>query len=140
MAERGSPLADLEAAALAAAIPLVKDGAKTVLDLPALAEFAIKRRPIHLDEKTRTLLSPDAVHRLGRLRKRLADGEWTPETLDAQIRSFVADEGVKLGEIGPVLRGVLTGGTPSPDLARTLFALRRDEALGRIDDALSRPA
>ena len=125
---------------LRAAIPLVKDGAKTLLDLPNLASFAMRRRPVHLDEKTRTLLSPDAVHRLARLRSRLAGSAWDPDTLDALIRGFVVEEGVKLGEIGPVLRGVLTGGTPSPDLARTLFALRRDEALGRIDDALSRPA
>jgi glutamyl-tRNA synthetase len=140
MAERGEPLGEAQAAALRTAIPLVKDGAKTLLDLPALSEFALKRRPIHLDEKTRTLLNPDAVRRLGRLRTRLATSDWTPDTLDSLIRSFVVEEGVKLGEIGPVLRGVLTGGTPSPDLARTLFALRREEALGRIDDALSRPA
>jgi glutamyl-tRNA synthetase len=141
LAEAGEPLGQAQATGLAAAIPLVKEGAKTLLDLPGLAAFAMKRRPVHLDEKTRTLLSADAVHRLSRLRGRLAEqNDWTPETLDQLIRGFVADEGVKLGEVGPVLRGVLTGGTPSPDLARTLFALRRDEALGRIDDALSRPA
>jgi glutamyl-tRNA synthetase len=56
------------------------------------------------------------------------------------LRSFVVEEGVKFADVGPVLRGVLTGGNAAPDLARTLFALRREEALGRIDDALSRPA
>ena len=140
MAERGQPVGEAEAEGLRAAIPLVKEGAKTLLDLPNLAQFAMRRRPVHLDEKTRTLLSADAMQRLARLRGRLAKAEWVPEALDALIRSFVVEEGVKLGELGPVLRGVLTGGTPSPDLARTLFALRRDEALGRIDDALSRPA
>jgi glutamyl-tRNA synthetase len=140
MAERGQPIGAAEADGLRAAIPLVKDAAKTLLDLPNLAGFAMRRRPIHLDEKTRTLLNPDAVARLGRLRARLAKADWTAESLDGLIRSFVVEEGVKLGELGPVLRGVLTGGVPSPDLARTLFALRREEALGRIDDALSRPA
>ena len=126
---------------LRVAIPLVKEGAKTLLDLPNLASFAIKRRPVKLDEKTRTLLNPDAVQRLERLRERLAgESAWTPETLDGLLRSFAAEEGVGLGQVGPVLRGVLTGGSVSPDLGRTLFALRRDEALGRIDDALSRPA
>jgi glutamyl-tRNA synthetase len=140
LAEQGKPLGETDTGALASAIPLVKEGAKTLLDLPALAQFAMRRRPIHLDEKTRTLLSPDAVGRLGRLRTRLSKSDWTTETLDSLLRSFVVEEGVKFGELGPVLRGVLTGGTPSPDLARTLFALRRDEALGRIDDALSRPS
>jgi glutamyl-tRNA synthetase len=140
MAARGEPLSDADADALARALPVVKDGAKTLLDLPTLAGFAMKTRPLHLDEKTRTLLSIDAVQRLGRLRGRLAaHADWAPQELQSLIRGFAEDEGVKLGEIGPVLRGVLTGGGAAPDLASLLFALRRDEALGRIDDALSRP-
>ncbi len=98
------------------------------------------QRPLHLDEKTRARLSEDALGRLGRLRARLAEqDDWTVEALDSQLKGFVADEGVKFGEVGPLVRGVLTGGNAAPDLASTLFALQRDEALGRIDDALSRP-
>jgi glutamyl-tRNA synthetase len=139
--ERGEALSPAEAEGLRAAIPLVKEGAKTLLDLPALAEFALKRRPLKLDEKTRTLLSADAVGRLERLRERLSSQQdWSPPSLEALLRGFVAEEGVGFGQVGPVLRGVLTGGAAAPDLARTLFALRREEALGRIDDALSRPS
>jgi glutamyl-tRNA synthetase len=96
------------------------------------------RRPIHLDEKTRARLSEDATARLGRLRERLAGvNDWTAPGLDELLKAFVAEEGVKFGEIGPLLRGVLTGGNAAPDLASTLFALQRDDAIGRIDDALS---
>jgi glutamyl-tRNA synthetase len=35
---------------------------------------------------------------------------------------------------------VLTGGAPAPDLAATLAALGRDEALGRLHDALTSAA
>ena len=139
MAERGEAPSPVEAEGLRRAIPLVKDGAKTLLDLPSLASFAMSHRPIHLDEKTRARLSEDALARLGRLRGRLADKEdWTVSGLDELLKGFVADEGVKFGEIGPLLRGVLTGGNAAPDLASTLFALQREEALGRMDDALSR--
>ena len=139
MAEKGEPLSDTQAEGLRRALPLVKDGAKTLLDLPGLASFAMLQRPIHLDEKTRARLSEDALARLGRLRARLAgQNDWTVETLDSQLKGFVADEGVKFGEVGPLVRGVLTGGNAAPDLASTLFALQREEALGRIDDALSR--
>ena len=127
-----------EAEGLRRAIPLVKDGAKTLLDLPNLASFAMMRRPIQLDEKTRARLSEDAVGRLRRLREKLGgQNGWTSQGLDELLRAFVAEEGVKFGEIGPLLRGVLTGGNAAPDLASTLFALQREEALGRIDDALS---
>ena len=141
LAEKGEPLAGHEVDGLRRALPFVKDGAKTLLDLPGLASFAMLQRPLHLDEKTRARLSEDALGRLRRLRARLAEqNEWTVEVLDAQLKGFVADEGVKFGEVGPLVRGVITGGNAAPDLASTLFALQRDEALGRIDDALSRPA
>ena len=139
LAEKGEPLSAAQAEGLRRALPLIKDGAKTLLDLPNLASFAMLQRPLQLDEKTRTRLSEDALARLGRLRARLAEqNEWTVEALDSQLKGFVADEGVKFGEIGPLVRGVLTGGNAAPDLASTLFALQREEALGRIDDALSR--
>ena len=140
MARKGEPLAIQDEPRLRRALPLVKEGAKTLLDIQGLAGFALKRRPLTLDEKTLARLNPDAKARLQRLRETLAAPEpWTVETLDRALRGFVADEGIGFGEIGPLLRGVLTGGTPSPDLASTLFALQREEALGRIDDALSRP-
>ena len=141
LAEKGEPLAGPEVDGLRRALPFVKDGAKTLLDLPGLASFAMLQRPLHLDEKTRARLSEDALGRLGRLRARLAEQiDWTVEVLDSELKGFVADEGVKFGEVGPLVRGVITGGNAAPDLASTLFALQRDEALGRIDDALSRPA
>ena len=137
LTERGETPGAAAADGLRRAIPLVKDGAKTLLDLPTLAVFAMMQRPIHLDEKTRARLSEDAVARLGRLRARLAaQNDWSQANLDALLKAFVAEEGVKFGEIGPLLRGVLTGGNAAPDLASTLFALHREEALGRIDDAL----
>ena len=140
LAERGEPLSDQAANGLARAIPVVKDGAKTLLDLPRLAGFATLHRPVQLSEKTRTLLNPDAVARLARLKARLEGlNDWTRAPLEGLLKDFAGDEGVGMGEIGPVLRGVLAGAAAAPDLASTLFALRREEALGRIADALSRP-
>jgi glutamyl-tRNA synthetase len=112
-----------------------------VLDLETLAAFALKTRPFVLDQKTQALLTPESVARLGRLRERLAGAaDWTAAALAAEVKDFAAAEGVGLGVIGPVLRGVLSGGVAAPDLGSALFALRREEALARIDDALSRPA
>jgi glutamyl-tRNA synthetase len=41
-----------------------------------------------------------------------------------------------MGQIGPGLRAVLTGGAPAPDLGSTLALLGREEALGRIGDGI----
>jgi len=123
---------------LLGAIPLVKEGAKTLVDLEALTRFALKVRPLTLDEKTLSQLSEETRARLSRLAADLREAaEWTPKALEARLREFAAAEGVGLGKIGPALRGVLSGGSIAPDLAGTLAALGREESLGRLDDALS---
>ena len=138
LAAQGNPMSDDDRTSLRRVIPLVKEGAKTLLDLPDLAHFVLRRRPLKLDDKTFALIVGEAGDRLRRLRAELGNQiEWTVSDLDALIKRFAESEGVGLGKIGPVLRGVLTAGAPAPDLGSTLFALQRDEALGRIDDALS---
>jgi glutamyl-tRNA synthetase len=56
--------------------------------------------------------------------------------VEAELKAFAEEEGVGFGKIGPPMRAALTGGGASPDIARTLAALGREEALGRLDDAL----
>ena len=125
-------------ARLARAIPLVKEGAKTLLELADLTLFVLKTRPLTLDPKTMGLLNDDTRARLGRLRDHLAaETEWTAPLLEHAVRKFAESEGVGIGKFGPALRGVLSGGAAAPDLASALTALTRDESLGRIEDALS---
>jgi glutamyl-tRNA synthetase len=125
-------------ARLDAAIPLVKDSAKTIVELTALTAFALAERPLGLDEKGLTLLDDDTRARLARLVLVLAGRiDWTPEPLLETLRDFAKSEGVGLGKFGGALRAVLCGGLPGPDLASALAALGRDESLGRIEDALS---
>jgi glutamyl-tRNA synthetase len=124
--------------ALARAIPLVKEGAKTVLELADLTLFVLKTRPLALDPKTLGLLTDETRARLGRLKAHLAaQDEWTAPRLEQAVRAFAESEGVGIGKFGPALRGVLSGGAAAPDLASTLIALTRDESLARIEDALS---
>jgi glutamyl-tRNA synthetase len=119
-------------------IPLVKDGAKTILELRALCAFVLAHRPLSLDAKIIAMLDVETRGRLERLSQALSDpGDWTPDALLIRLREFVAAEGVGLGKIGAPLRGVLSGGAPAPDLASALAALGREESLGRIADALS---
>ncbi|WP_374470572.1 glutamate--tRNA ligase [Phenylobacterium sp.] len=120
------------------AIPLVRDGAKTLLDLADATVFVLKQRPLELPEKVQGLLSDETRGRLSRLREKLgAEADWSVATLEQAIRSFAESEGVGIGKFGPALRGVLSGGSPAPDLAGTLVSLGKDESLGRLDDALS---
>jgi glutamyl-tRNA synthetase len=135
---RGAHIGEEKRAALARAIPLVKEGAKTLLDLADLTVFVLKARPLPLDDKTRALLDEIAADRLARLSIKLADTpEWIAPALGGVLQEFAQAEGVGLGKFGPALRGVLSGGATAPDLASALAALGREESLGRIEDALS---
>jgi glutamyl-tRNA synthetase len=134
---RGVDIAEARKRELPRVVALVKDGAQTILQLADLTLFALKSRPLDLDAKTQAQLSEETLGRLRALRALLNDAEWTVPGLEQTIRTFATDAGVGIGKFGPALRGVLSGGAPAPDLASSLVSLGREEALGRIDDALS---
>ncbi len=134
---RGVHIAHDRLAGLSAVVALVKEVAQTTLQLADLTLFALKSRPLELDPKTKGLLTDETRAVLGRLRNHVATSPWEVPALEAAIRGFAGSEGIGIGKFGAALRGVLSGGAPAPDLASALVALGKDEALGRIDDALS---
>ncbi len=134
---KGRALQPDDEARLLRAMPFVKDRAKTILELAAQTDFVLKARPLVLDEKAQALLTGEGGERISRLRERLRLFQsWDVFALEAELKAFAEEEGVGFGKIGPSMRGALTGGSVSPDIARILAALGRDEALGRLDDAL----
>jgi glutamyl-tRNA synthetase len=131
-------IASTDREVLVRTIPLVRDGAKTLLELADACVFVIRKRPLELPEKARRLLTEETRARLSRLVERLrAATDWNVIELEALIRKFAEDEGVGIGKFGPALRAALSGGSPAPDLAGTLVALGREESFARLDDALS---
>jgi glutamyl-tRNA synthetase len=117
------------------AIPVLKMRAKTLADLAEQARFLLERRPLALDEASKSLMKDDARQRLKRLRDRLAaERSWDHAALADALKGFATDEGVGMGKIGPVLRAALTGGRPAPDLGQALELLGREETLARISD------
>jgi glutamyl-tRNA synthetase len=118
-------------------MPFVKDRAKTLIELADQTAFVLARRPLDLDDKARSLLSGETSDRIARLRARHdLFQSWDVFALEAELKAFAEEEGVGFGKIGPPMRAALTGGSVSPDIARILCALGREEALGRLDDAL----
>lgn len=122
---------------LAQTIPLVKEGAKTTLELADLTLFALQPRPIRLDPKSLGLLTEEVRARLARLAQALAEAQdWSQPGLQERLKGFAEAEG-GFGKFGPALRAILAAGHVAPDLASALAALGPDESLGRIEDALS---
>ena len=89
-------------------MPLVKDGAHTLLELADLTRFALLARPVKLDDKSVKRLDLETSLRLGRLKDALAQvDDWNPRGLEAALRGFAEAEGMGMGRFGPALRGVL---------------------------------
>lgn len=121
-------------------VPLVREGAKTLLELADATVFVLRQRPLEIPEKGRAMLTEETLGRLARLKGVLETAAWDLAALESAIRGFAESEGVGLGKIGPALRMVLAAGSPAPDLAGTLVALGKDESLARLNDALPNPA
>jgi glutamyl-tRNA synthetase len=122
---------------LARTIPLVKEGAKTILELADLCLFALRSPPVPLDAKAKGLLNDEVRGRLGRLVDRISrSGNWSAAALHDELKAFADAEG-GFGKFGPALRPILAAGAVAPDLASALAALGREESLARIEDALS---
>ncbi len=118
-----------------AAMPSLKERAKTLLDLIAGAHFLLADRPIPLDEKATAMLTPDAKGLLSEIRAELTAVEpWTPEATEQAVRNFAEKKGAKLGAVAQPLRAALTGRTTSPGIFEVLTVLGKAESLARVAD------
>jgi glutamyl-tRNA synthetase len=126
---------------LLAAMPGLKERAKTLLELLDAARFLFADRPIALDDKAAGLLTADARALLGELSDQLKPVEpWTAATTEEAVRAFADRRGVKLGSVAQPLRAVLTGRATSPPIFDVLAVLGKAESLARIADQAARPS
>jgi glutamyl-tRNA synthetase len=118
-----------------AAMPSLKERAKTLIDIIDGARFLWAGRPIQLDEKAEGILNPDARALLRGVAAELAAVEpWTTETTERAVRGFAERHGAKLGTVAQPLRAALTGRTTSPGIFEVLSVLGKNESLGRLTD------
>jgi glutamyl-tRNA synthetase len=136
LAEKLSP--ELRARLLAA-MPGLKERAKTLLELVDGAAFLFAERPLALDEKAATLLSPEARMLLGDISADLKAVEpWTAAGTEQAVRTFAERRGLKLGSVAQPLRAALTGRTTSPPIFDVLAVLGKSESLARLQDQAQR--
>jgi glutamyl-tRNA synthetase len=120
---------------LAAAMPGLKERAKTLVELFEASRFVWASRPLDIAEQAKALLNADAKSALAALLPELetVDG-WSAAGVEAVVRSFAERMGLKLGAVAQPLRAALTGKTTSPPIFDVLAVLGREESLGRLRD------
>jgi len=122
---------------LTAAMPGLKERAKTLVELLDSAYYLTAQRPLGLDAKATALIGGDAPARLRAALDALdALPEWSAEATEAAVRSVAEAQGVKLGQIAQPLRAALTGRATSPPLFDVMAVLGREESLARLRDQL----
>ncbi|WP_184767886.1 glutamate--tRNA ligase [Aminobacter carboxidus] len=132
-------LDDTRKAQLLAAMPGLKERAKTLIELAEGAGFLFAQRPLPLDEKATGLLAGPAKDILRGAHAALATvaaGDWNAANAEAAIREFAVRENLKLGGVAQPLRAALTGKSTSPGVFDVLAVLGRDESLARIFDQI----
>jgi glutamyl-tRNA synthetase len=127
---------------LLAAMPGLKERAKTLIELFEASRFLWASRPLDLNDQAKAMLTPDAQGVIAALLPELeAAAEWTPAAVEAVVRGFSDRSGLKLGQVAQPLRAALTGRTTSPPIFDVLAVLGKDESLARMrDQASDRPA
>jgi glutamyl-tRNA synthetase len=120
---------------LLAAMPGLKERAKTLVELLDSAYYLYAQRPLTLDDKARALLDSGGRGRLVGMSQRLeALAEWSPATIEEAVRAHADALGVKLGQVAQPLRAALTGRATSPGLFDVMAVLGREETLARLGD------
>jgi glutamyl-tRNA synthetase len=119
-----------------AAMPGLKERAKTLVELLDSAYYLYAPRPLRLDEKASGLLA-DGRERLAGIAAKLdAAPDWNAASVEAVVRSHAEEIGAKLGQVAQPLRAALTGRATSPGLFDVMAVLGRSETLARLRDQL----
>jgi glutamyl-tRNA synthetase len=121
---------------LIAAMPGLKERAKTLVELLDSAYYLYAQRPLKLDEKAASLLAEGRSRLAGITEKLQAVSDWSAQSVEAVVREHAEAIGAKLGQVAQPLRAALTGRVTSPGLFDVMAVLGKDETLLRLQDQL----
>ncbi len=120
---------------LIAAMPGLKERAKTLVELLDGASFLFASRPLVPDEKAKALLDGGGRAVLAGVVADLENlAEWSASATEAVVRANAEAAGLKLGQVAQPLRAALTGRLTSPPVFDVLAVLGREESLARLKD------
>ncbi|PDH60616.1 MAG: glutamate--tRNA ligase [SAR116 cluster bacterium MED-G06] len=127
-----TPTSQHAAARVTALMPLLKDRAKTHLDIAAGIGFLIHDGAPEIDEDAAALLDEEACSHLATLLGDLPSGPWDSAMLQGFIKGWLEANSLKMKDIGLPLRAAVTGTKQSPSIIDVLAALGPDEVADRI--------
>ena len=130
-----APLEEGKRALLRAAMPHLKERAKTFLELLEKAHFALAERPIVPDEKAAKALDSVSRSILKELTPRVRDASWSRDALEAVATRFAEEKRMKFGQLAAPMRAALAGRAATPSVFDMMLVLGREETVARLADA-----
>ncbi|MDB5507631.1 MAG: glutamate--tRNA ligase, partial [Hyphomicrobiales bacterium] len=122
---------------LAAAMPGLKERAKTLVELVDGARFLHAPRPLDMDAKAQEILAKGREHLPALVQRLEAVSDWSAAETEEAVRLYAEESGAKLGQVAQPLRAALTGRGTSPGIFDVLAVLGRDESLARLRDRMT---
>ncbi|OZB20046.1 MAG: glutamate--tRNA ligase [Rhodobacterales bacterium 34-62-10] len=122
-------------AMLFAAMPHLKERAKTFFELLEKAEFILADRPIVADEKAAIHLNDVSRGILRELTPHLQNASWTRGDLEHVLNEFAQTQGMTFGKLAGPMRAAIAGRSATPSVFDMMLVLGREESLARLVDA-----
>jgi glutamyl-tRNA synthetase len=134
-AKSGLPVSSDARDLLTRAMPGLKQRAKTLVELADSAHFYVVARPLKLTDKAAELVTGEGAAVLTDLADRLRPFDaWDAASIEAEVRQYAENKGLKLGKVAQPLRAALSGSTVSPPIFEVAELLGKTETLARIAD------
>ncbi len=124
---------------LAQLVVLVKERAKTLVEMVEWVKPYFGQAVIFDEEAAKKFLTPAVVPILGKLLARFETFPvFSKQTWEVAFKQLVEDEGMKMGQLAQPVRVALTGRTASPGLFDVMEILGRDRTLFRLRQGVER--
>lgn len=122
---------------LPAVVKTLQERAKTMLEMADGALFYFRDEFPYDEAAVDKHATPAALALLTLLAERLeALSVLDHATLEALFKGFCEEQGVKFGQIGPMVRIALSGGTVSPGIYEVIEVLGRERSVARLKRAI----
>ncbi|AAR34595.1 glutamate--tRNA ligase [Geobacter sulfurreducens] len=119
-------------------VKTLQERSRTLVEMADGALFYYRSEISYDEEAAAKHLVPGTLPLLASLAEKLdACADFSHSGLEAAFKEFIAEKGIKFGQLGPAVRVSLCGGTASPGIYEVVEALGKDETLRRLRRAVA---
>jgi len=123
---------------LALVLPIYQERAANLNDLAEqILPYFQEAETLSLDEKALKALDEQGKEQIRNILPLIQNCEFTLETLEQCIHSYVESSGIKFKLVGTPLRSALIGITGGPSVHAIIYALGKQETIKRLEHALT---